>query len=147
MLIRRRWWGRSLEPLPPELQRPVITLGPTDSYAPMSDLDAALAATTTDPGTVERRSLALLVGTRYVAYRVGGRLDELAISYPVGTITVVDARPAWRTATVAGAVRFMKSAEVPFGVAGGWDMATYVRQTIPDVDLLLYGQRSAFGIA
>ena len=66
---------------------------------------------------------------------------------PAGADVVVPVRSSWRQATIAAAVRFYKSPDVPFGVAGGWDMATYVRMSIPDVDLLLLGQRERFGIA
>lgn len=127
--------------------RPVADLGLMDSYAPLADLDLALGSPSTD-ATRERRNLCLLLATRYVAYRVGAVVTDTEVPVPlVGDVSPVPARPAWRRATVAAGVRFFKSEEVPFGVAGGWDMATYVRQSIPDVDLMLYGQRTGFGIA
>lgn len=132
-------------PAPPA--RPVADLGPRDVYAPLSDLDAQLGGPG-DSSAADRRALCLIIATRWVAYRVGAVVtdDTLDPTIPL-EVQAVPARPAWRQATVAAAVRFWQSPTVPFGVAGGWDMATYVRMSIPDVDLLLYGQRARFGIA
>ena len=124
--------------------RPIANLGPTDVYASLSDIEATLGV---NAASNERRWLCLIAATRYVAYRVGAVVTDTELPEPITGITVVASRSAWRQATVAAAIRFAKSPEVPFGVAGGWDMATYVRQSIPDVDLLLSGQRVAFGVA
>lgn len=127
------------------MTRPEAPLGPTDSYAPLADLDAAMGGA--NAVSEERRWLCLILATRWVAYRIGAIVTDEALTPPIAGITVIAGRPSWRQATVAAAVRFMKSPEVPFGVAGGWDMATYVRQQIPDVELMLFGQRTAWGVA
>lgn len=150
MIDRSRWWwaGGRVWPLADPPERPTAPLGPTDTYATLADLEPRLGPTSDVP-TLDRRALVLILATRWVAYRIGAVVtDELLDPATTPLIpTPVACRPAVRQATVAAAVRFDKSPDVPFGVAGGWDMATYVRMSMPDVDLMLYGQRRAFGIA
>ena len=63
-------------------------------------------------------------------------------------LVVVECPTAVRQATIAAAVRFYKSPEVPWGVAGGLgDMAVYVKTSMPEVGLMLMGLRNTWGIA
>lgn len=125
---------------------PITPLGPTEAYASVAELDAIIGA---NPGLggAGRRALALIVGTRWVAYRVGMPVTDEPIPLDVQDVIPVEAKAAWRIATIAAAVRFFRSPDVPFGVAGGWDEAVYVRQSMPEVELLLYGQKQRWGIA
>ena len=132
------------DPLPP-----TWTLGPLDSFAAPAELRPALGQLTGEVND-RRVAVALLVATRHVLHVMGYAIDddEVIPADPAALdVTTVPVRSSWRQATIAAAVRFYKSPDVPFGVAGGWDMATYVRMSIPDVDLLLLGQRERFGLA
>ena len=131
---------------------PYFGLAPTDVFASPAEVRLAILGTTTAAGAdIERRiAIALLAATRHVLHVMGYTIEtDFAIPPDPAAITVtpMPVRSSWRQATIAAAVRFYKSPEVPFGVAGGWDMATYVRMSIPDVDLLLLGQRERFGLA
>ena len=134
---------------PPPPQPPTWSLGPLDVFASPAELRPALGVVTGDAN--ERRlAIALLVATRHVLHCMGYTIDldeEIPADPAVLDVVPVAVRSSWRQATIAAAVRFYKSPDVPFGVAGGWDMATYVRMSIPDVDLMLLGQRERFGIA
>lgn len=134
----------------PEL--PTWELGELDTFASPEEMRAALGDV--GAGNALRLSLSLLVATRHVLHALGYTIvgpeppaDLPAYPDPIEIVPVAVPVATWRTATIAAAVRFYKSPEVPFGVAGGWDMATYVRQSIPDVDMMLIGERVAFGIA
>ena len=137
--------SRAAEPDPP----PTWPLGPLDVFASPAELRPALGVVTGEAN--ERRlAIALLVATRHVLHALGYTVDVDVPIPPdpaVLDVLAVPVRASWRQATIAAAVRFYKSPDVPFGVAGGWDMATYVRMSIPDVDLLLLGERVRFGIA
>lgn len=132
------------DPLPP-----TFPLGDLDVFASPAELRPALGQVTGEAN--ERRlAIALLVATRNVLHTLGYAIDEDAPLPPDPAaldVVPVAVRASWRQATIAAAVRFYKSPEVPFGVAAGWDMATYVRMSIPDVDLLLLGERVRFGVA
>lgn len=118
----------------------------TDVYASRSDLSAAIGGTIS--GADDRLDLAVLVASRWVDYRVGNDVVESDLTAPY-TLTVVACPPAWKAATIAAAVRFLKSPDVPFGVAGmdGSGMTAYVRSSMPEVELLLFGHRMAWGMA
>ncbi len=126
--------------LPPEWE-----LGPLDVFAAPAELRAALG----NVGDSNRLGVALLVATRWVLHRLGYTFTDTEVPTDPTAIVVtpVPVRASWRQATIAAAVRFYKSPDVPFGVAGGFDMATYVRMSIPDVDMILMGQRERFGVA
>lgn len=132
----------------PPLPTPIPSLGPYDAFASMADLEGVIGAAA-GASAVRRRELALLLATRWVAYRIGIPVtDELLDpTAPAGGVTVVPARASWALATLTAAVRFYKSPDVPWGVAGGWDEAVYVRQSMPEVELQLLGQRELWGIA
>jgi hypothetical protein len=117
-----------------------------DVYASRADLEAAIGGTISGAG--DRFDLALLVASRWVDYRVGTAVTEANLSAPY-TLVVVACPPAWKAATIAAAVRFLKSPDVPFGVAGmdGSGMTAYVRTSMPEVELLLFGHRMAWGMA
>ncbi len=129
------------EPIPP----PEWVLGLFDVFASPAELRAALG----NVGDTNRLGMALLVATRWVLHRLGYTFTdtELPADPAAITVTPVAVRSSWRQATIAAAVRFYKSPEAPFGVLGGFDMATYVRMSIPDVDMLLLGERMRFGVA
>lgn len=132
------------------LPTPVPTLGARDVFASMSDLEAVVGAAAGEAQT-RRRELALIAATRWVAYRIGVPMatgDELLDpQVPSVGVDVVPARASWYEATLAAAVRFYKGPDVPWGVAGGWDEAVYVRQSMPEVELVLFGQRERWGLA
>ena len=53
-----------------------------------------------------------------------------------------------RQATIAVAVRILKSPDVPWGAAGGLgDVAVYVKNRMPEVELMLLGFRQSWGVA
>ncbi len=127
---------------------PTFALGPLESFASAADFRREMG----DVRGVDNErwiALALLAGTRHVLLTTGYAFDEQPVPPDVelADLVIVESVASWRIAAAAAAVRFYKSMAVPFGVAGGWDMATYVRMSIPDVDLLLVGERVAFGIA
>jgi hypothetical protein len=128
--------------------QPVYALGPLDVFASIDELKRALPLS--GPYHERHGALALLAASRHVLHTVGYLIDD-DVDVPVDpapiVVVPVACRSSWRIATLDAAVRFYKGMEVPFGVAGGWDMATYVRMSIPDVDLALLGERVAFGIA
>jgi hypothetical protein len=131
--------------LPPTI--PITPLGPEDAYASDAELVAVIGPSA-NSATVERRAVALLLATRWVAYRIGVPVTDDPVDVDVPpTIHAVPATAAVRQATLAAAVRFYKSPDVPWGVAGGWDEAVYVRQSMPEVELILFGQRRRWGIA
>lgn len=136
------------DPVEPAWSQPTWQLGPFDVFASAAELRPALGPV--GGADNERRlAVALLLGSRYVLHALGYRFDDTYIPADLdpASLVMVDSRASWRQATIAAAVRYFKSPEVPFGVAGGWDMATYVRGSIPDVDMMLLGERVAFGIA
>ena len=116
----------------------------SDVYASRAELSSVLGGTIT--GADDRLDLALLVASRWVEYRLGLDVTESDLIAPY-SLTVVACPPSWKAATLAAAVRFFKAADAPWGVASMGEMATYVRTSMPDVELLLMGQRQAFGIA
>jgi hypothetical protein len=137
-----------IEPIPPIFEQPVFVLGPFDVFASMAELRKGLGPL---EGEFNERmmGLGLLVGSRRLLHELGYAFTDTELPPDPDPLPIVPVacRASWRRATVVEAVRFLKSEEVPFGVAGGWDMATYVRQSIPDVDMLILGERVAFGIA
>lgn len=127
--------------------RPAAALGPTDTYATPDEFAASIGAAS-GPVATERRNLALILATRWVAYRIGMVVTDDVLPIAVPDVNPVPARPAWREATVAAAVRFYRSPDVPWGAAGGLgDSAVYVRTAMPEVELILLGQRVGWGIA
>jgi hypothetical protein len=125
---------------------PITPLGPDEAYASMDELVGVLGASA-GGANATRRAVSLLLATRWVAYRIGMPVTDDPIPVDISDVTAVEARPAIRQATVAAAIRFYKSPDVPWGVAGGWDEAVYVRQSMPEVELMLFGQRQRWGIA
>lgn len=115
-----------------------------DVYASRTELSAVLGGTIT--GADDRLDLALLAASRWVEHRVGLDVTEADLVAPY-TLTVVACPPSWKAATLAAAVRFFKAADAPWGVAGVGELAAYIKTSMPDVELLLMGQRQAFGIA
>lgn len=113
-------------------------------YASRSELSSVLGGTIT--GADDRLDLALLVASNLVRYRVGLDVTEADLSAPY-TLVVVACPPAYKSACLVAAVRAFKSADAPWGVASFGDMTAYVKQSIPDVDVILFGQRQAFGLA
>lgn len=115
-------------------------------YASLSELATVLGGVT---GQDDRLTAAIILASRWVDYHLGNTVDDDLVDWtaPI-TLDVVDCRPAIHQATIAAAVRFYKSPDVPWGVAGGLgDVATYVKTTMPEVSLILLGQRQAWGIA
>lgn len=119
------------------------------TYASLADLKARLGITDTNHD--DELALALVAASRYVDLRTDsdatadddwtGSSDDLVVES--------DPKASYVAATLALAVRFHKSADVPFGVAGMSDqgMVAYVRSSMPEVDLILYGETLVPGVA
>jgi hypothetical protein len=119
----------------------------TSAYASAYDLASALGITEIDESLYSRLSLAVAVATNFVKYKIGAVVDEAETDFT--GITVVDARASHKAATIVAAVRFYQSPNVPFGTSGfgGDGMTAWVSKSIPEVDLILFGERRAWGIA
>jgi len=119
------------------------------SYAALADLKARMGITSTDHD--DELALALVTATRLVDLYVGNEADADDAWTGDADDLDVEATPtsALVAATLAAAVRCYKSTDVPFGVAGMSDngIVAYVRQYMPEVSLLLTGQRALWGIA
>lgn len=115
-------------------------------YASLSELAGVLGGVT---GQDDRLSAALILASRWVDYHLGNSVTDHDVDWTAPyTLNVQDCRPSIHSATLAAAVRFYKSPEVPWGVAGGLgDVAAYVKTTMPEVALMLLGQRHSWGIA
>lgn len=118
-----------------------------DSFASRAELRALVGAGSGD-ATDNRLDMTLIAATRWVRYRVGDDVadddDELEAPY---TVTVVETTPAKKAATLAAATRFWKAPDVPFGVASFGEYAIGVKVSIPEADVLLFGQRTDWGFA
>lgn len=119
----------------------------TDVYASVAELWAVVGAGTMPDAHEDRLGAALIFGTNYVRYRVGLDVTEDVDVEPPYTLVVVAAPAAYGLACIAAAVRAFKSADVPFGVLGMGEYGMNVKASIPEADLLLFGQREAFGFA
>lgn len=127
---------------------PTFPLGPLDVFASPAELAPHIGQVV--GAAQERRSgMALLTATRYVLFKLGYSFDEDTIPPDPAPLDVVPVavRASWHDACLIAAVRYWNSPSTPFGVTAGWDMATYVRWSIPDADLVLLGERQRFGIA
>lgn len=126
------------------------------SYASLAQLRQALGLPAASTGQDPRLALALVAGTWYVDQLLGVELvdpddvwtepdpEDVAASLDV----VADADAALVAACIVVAVRFYKSADVPFGHSGGiGEAVAYVSRGVPEADLILVGKRQAFGIA
>jgi hypothetical protein len=117
-------------------------------YASLEEAARAIGVEQTS-GVDDRLALALILASRWVDYRVGrtsaADLDT-SLTRPY-EVTVV-ARPAGQVmATLSAAVRFYAAPDVPFGVLSVGDIGMAVRSSIPEAELHLLGQRTAWGIA
>lgn len=123
-----------------------------DVYASIDDLSAALTGSegqqvdADDDVLASRMTLALVVGTNYVNAKIGLPVDEDDLEAPY-SIDVVPAPAVYRAATIAAAVRFYSSAQAWAGVIGVGESASYIRSSLPEVDLILFGHRKSFGLA
>lgn len=119
------------------------------SYASLAVLKRRLAITSSTQD--DDLALALVAATRWVDARVGD-LDVTADDDWTGSaddiVVATEPDAALVAATLAAAVRFHKSADVPFGVAGMSDqgMVAYVRSSIPEAELLLAPVIESWGI-
>jgi len=122
------------------------------TYASLAMLKSKLAIPAANTDRDDELALALVAGTRAIDYRIGdldveaddvwtGDPDDLELATGVKSNVVL--------ATLAAAVRFTKSAEVPFGVAGMNDqgVVAYVRSSMPEVDILLAEATESWGLA
>lgn len=121
------------------------------TYASLEALKAALAipaATTTQDDDL---ALALVAATRWVDWRIGD-LDVEADDAYTGDAddleVVASPKANYVLATLAAAVRFTKSVDVPFGVAGMNDqgVVAYVRSSIPEAEILLGEAIDSWGL-
>lgn len=118
--------------------------------------DALAAAVGLPSGNDEKLIVALVLASRWVDEYLGrdglSAADEYDFTddawYEASAVTVLECPAAVRLATIAAGVRFLKSPDVPWGVAGGLgDMAVYVKTRMPEVELMLMGLRESWGIA
>jgi hypothetical protein len=128
--------------------QPVFELGPLDVFASPAELRPHIGPISGEQND-RRAAIAMMLGTRHWLHLLGYAFTDAEVPADPAVIEVVpvSVRASWRAGAIAAAVRFYKSGDVPFGVAGGWDMATYVRMSIPDVDMMALGERVYFGIA
>jgi len=115
-------------------------VAPQDVLADPATVAKVLGVAESDP----RLLMALVVASGYVARRVGFPL--IVSGEWDGTVTVVPSAGYVQQATVSASVRMYKGPDVPFGLAGT-DLVAYVRSTMPEVDLALFGHRTDFGVA
>ncbi len=119
------------------------------TYASLADLKRRLAITSA--AADDDLALALVAATRWVDLRTDSEVaaDDAWTGDADNLVVETDPPAAFVQATIGLAVRFYKSADVPFGVAGMSDqgLVAYVRSTYPEADLLLFGRRQTFGIA
>lgn len=115
---------------------------PAPVYATAADLAAVTGLLATD----DRLALALVMASRWVDYVMTGEADTAPLPDPL-TVELVPQAVGIRQATLVAAGRFLRSADIPFGVAGGLgDLAVYVRSDIPEAEMHLVGHRSSWGI-
>lgn len=112
-----------------------------DVLAPPASVAQVLGVVDNDP----RLLTALVVASGYVATRVGTVL-LLQPDWDGATVVVLPAPGHVQQAVVSASVRMYKGPDVPFGLAGT-DLVAYVRSTMPEVDLALFGHRTDFGVA
>lgn len=100
------------------------------------------------PDEEEMLDRVLAAGTLYVDFKVGNTVsDEDLISPGEDGLEVVDGCPAAYTqACLAAAVRFLRSPETPFGLTGIGEAGFYVKTSIPECDVILFGHRQSFGL-
>jgi len=103
----------------------------------------------TPTGHEDALDLCCILATHWVKYRVGElTLEEEVEAFPPYVLIPVPANPGRLRAAQIAATRFWASPQAPFGVMGGFgDLATRVSASIPEAELALQGQRTAFGIA
>jgi len=122
------------------------------SYASLADLKRRLAIPTATTTHDDDLALALVVATRWIDWH-DGDLDVAADDAWTGDaedLAVESTPPAhYVAACIVVAIRFYKSADVPFGVAGLNDagVVAYVRSSIPEAELLLAQSTVSWGIA
>lgn len=114
-------------------------------YASLDQLAAVLIKSAGSLDTDHRAMLALAAGSRAVDARLGVTVTLTPEPAPY-VLAVEDADPLVNQATLAAAVRFYRSTDVPFGAVGGMgDVAVYVRSRLPEVDLILAPLTTAGG--
>jgi hypothetical protein len=110
-------------------------------YASLSDLAKVVTGgTAAGTAVADRLASAVYAGSRYVDGRLGNDVgDYVTAEYPLtaDSVEMVPCDPRWRSATIVAATRFYKSADIPFGVVGGWEYAVRAQGSIPEVDLIL----------
>lgn len=112
---------------------------------------ASLAKIVGQPtGQDDRLDLALVMASRWVDRVIGGPEVDPPLNVPVEpplTLTVEPVDAGMRQATLVAAARFLRSPDVPFGVAGGMgDLAVRIYADIPEAELHLLGLRQSWGV-
>ena len=119
-------------------------------YATLADLSALVGQ---PQGQDDRLAVALVMGSRWVDHKVGYNVadesqpvDPTPVETPI-TLAVVPVRVEARQACLVASVRFMRSGDIPFSVAGGLgDLAVRVSSDIPEAELQLLGLRKAWPV-
>jgi len=123
--------------------------GTIASYATEAELQAALGGI--QPAD-NRLKMALWVASTWVRQYLGIN-DPDWLSQDIDWSYEWDVSeqecPAYlKTATIAAAVRILKAPDVPWGAAGGLgDVAVYVKNRLPEVELMLLGRKQSWGVA
>ena len=118
-------------------------------YATEEDLSTALGGIQPQD---DRLKTALVVASAWVRNYVGGDAEPWDVDPEDWTgewsISQENCTARERQATIAVAVRILKSPDVPWGAAGGLgDVAVYVKNRMPEVELMLLGFRQSWGVA
>lgn len=121
------------------------------TYASLAALKAKLAIPTAETARDNDLALALVAATRWVDWRIGDldvAADDAWTGAAADLAVATTPKANYVLATLAAAVRFTKSADVPFGVAGMNDqgVVAFVRSSIPEAEILLGEARVSWGI-
>jgi hypothetical protein len=123
--------------------------GSIASYATEAELQAALGGI--QPAD-NRLKMALWVASTWVRQYLGindpdWSSQDIDWSYD-WDVSEVECPAYLKTATIAAAVRILKAPDVPWGAAGGLgDVAVYVKNRLPEVELMLMGRKQSWGVA
>lgn len=122
------------------------------TYASLAALKAELAIPAANTDHDDDLGLALVAATRWVDWRIGDldvAADDVWTGDPADLELATGVKAGVVLATIAAAIRYAKSSDVPFGVAGMNDqgVVAYVRSSIPEAELLLAEAAQSWGIA
>lgn len=109
-----------------------------------------------EPDDAGKLQAAALMASRWVDERVGANAADPMLPIetspvaPGDTYTTVPVQPAINRAALYASPRFLRAADVPYGVAGGLGLeAVYISRNIVEAEVVLLGHRTgpSFGCA